>query len=241
MTMTSTILASSPHAKRQPISRIHQNRNASSHDDVLGTAIGKIANGTTTQKIVSSQLPTESVIHPDYICRESLYADFLPLVRRLIRQYGTEPELREDLVGEIYYRFCALLDAYDPERGIPLKPYMVRQLTASIYTYARHQWRRQRRELSFDVVTSEPAYSSDPSCQWDDALAIQQVKKALPQAFDQLSPRQRQVVIWRYYEERSFDDIAECLGIQVATARSILRHGLNNIRRRLEEVDLANV
>src|SRR5205809_5332972 len=38
--------------------------------------------------------------------RESLYGDLQPLVRRLLRQYRQDPELRQDLEGEIYCRFC---------------------------------------------------------------------------------------------------------------------------------------
>src|SRR5947209_20458060 len=69
-----------------------------------------------------------------FLQRDGLYAEFQPLVRRLIRQYGGDnAELREDLAGEIYYRFCQLLEVYDPERGVPLRPYLVRQLTASVY------------------------------------------------------------------------------------------------------------
>src|ERR1041385_7058749 len=82
--------------------------------------------------------------------RDALYAEFQPLIKRLIRQYGDSAEGRQDLTGEIYYKFCALHDAFDPNRGIPFRPYMVRQLTAAVYTHARHGWRRQRREISLE-------------------------------------------------------------------------------------------
>src|SRR5579871_1501032 len=85
-----------------------------------------------------------------------LFAEFAPLVHRLIRQYGQDPELRQDLEGEIYCRFCALLEAYDPERGVPLRPYLVRQLTASIYTYARYHWRLQKREIAWEPRENAP-------------------------------------------------------------------------------------
>src|SRR5437016_13250899 len=158
-----------------------------------------------------------------------------PLVRRLIRQYGDTPELRQDLSGEIYCRFCSLLDAYDPSRGIPLRPYLVRQLTASVYTYARHGWRRNRRELSLDLTDDahERLQSEDPSREWDERLAMDQVCESIPDAIARLPKRQRQVVVWRYYEERSFEDIASMLGVQVVSARSLLRHGLNNLRRQM--------
>src|SRR4051812_22993567 len=60
--------------------------------------------------------------HPRHY-RDQLYEEFTPLVRRLLRQYGTDPELRHDLAGEIYCLFCSFVDAYDPGRGVPLKPY----------------------------------------------------------------------------------------------------------------------
>ncbi len=167
--------------------------------------------------------------------RDALYAEFQPLTRRLIRQYGDTHESREDLTGEIYYRFCRLLDCFDPARGIPLKPYLVRQLSASIYTYARHQWRRQKREIAMELESglSEMHLAEDPSRQWDEKLTLGHVRQGLPDALLQLSLRQRQVVVWRYYESRSFEEIAERLSIQPATARSILRHGLHNIRHKL--------
>src|SRR5947209_10719880 len=86
--------------------------------------------------------------------REAVYEQFQPLVRRLLRQYGDSAETRKDLSGEIYYRFCALFDAFDPSRGVPFRPYMVRQLTAALYTYARNGWRRQKRELSLELNTA---------------------------------------------------------------------------------------
>jgi RNA polymerase sigma-70 factor (ECF subfamily) len=164
--------------------------------------------------------------------RDALYAEFRPLVQRLIRQYGSEPEMRQDLEGEIYCQFTRLLDVYDTSRGVPLRPYIVRQLTASIYTYARCHWRRQRREFSLELWDGA-AQSADPSDQWDHDLMIQRIRTSLPQAVSRLPQRQRNVVIWRYYEERSFEDIAQLLGVQIATARSLLRHGLNNLRKHM--------
>jgi RNA polymerase sigma factor (sigma-70 family) len=173
--------------------------------------------------------------------RESLYRELQPLVRRLTRQYGEDPELHQELPGEIYCRFCTLLDAYDPSRGVPLRPYLVRALTASVYTFARSHWRRQRREITVeaDVEGNESGPSIDPTASWDRDLMTQEVLKALPAAIEKLPLRQRQVVTGRFYEARSFDDIAATLGVCPATARSLLRHGLNNLRRHLARTGLA--
>lgn len=216
--------------------------------------------------------------------RDVLFAEFQPLVRRLIRQYGGEDlELRQDLAGEIYYRFCSLLDAYDPGRGVPLRPYLVRQLTASVYTYARQQWRNRKREVSLEgrieeggegamssanrgahwtraaapVAYSRSAgcaslaslasagslsssgalggreWASDPTSAWDEAIVREELLRCLPHLISKLPQRQRQVLVWRYYEQRSFEEIAELLNVKVATTRSLLRHGLNTLRKGL--------
>lgn len=167
--------------------------------------------------------------------RDTLYAEFQPLVRRLIRQYGEDAETRCDLQGEIYYRFCLLLDAYDPSRGVPLRPYLVRQLTTSIYTYARQGWRRQKREVTLESTLgqAEPTTGVDPSREWDEGMVTEQVLKMLPESIAKLPERQRNVIVWRYYDSMSFEEIAAILKIQVSTARSMLRHGINNLRKNI--------
>ena len=171
--------------------------------------------------------------------RERLFADFQPLVRRLIKQYGEDAEQRQDLVGEIYCRFCAVLAAYDPARGVPLRPYLVRTLTASVYTYIRSQWRLQQREVNLDAEgqLEEATDPADPTDGWGQEILMHELLHALPPLIAALPLRQRQVVIWRYYDGRSFEEIAETLRVRPATARSLLRHGLNNLRRQIAHRD----
>jgi RNA polymerase sigma factor (sigma-70 family) len=163
------------------------------------------------------------------------FSEFRPLIRKLIRQYGEDQEMREELEGEIYCRLDALLEAYDPDRGVPLRPYLVKNLTLAIHTYARSQWRRRRREVALEPEGEDsPAVAVvDPTEQWDRALELRAVLQGLPQAIGRLPDRQRRVVIARFYEQRSFEEIAEDLGIQVSTARSLLRFGIGNLRRQM--------
>jgi len=165
--------------------------------------------------------------------RDRLFTEFAPLVRRLIRQYGQNHDMREDLAGEIYCRFCALLEDFNPTRGVPLRGYIARQLTLATYTYARQQWRIRRREADWEHegVRAEQIGAFDPTVDWLSDLAQDQIAALLPAALKKLPARQRNVVIWRYFEERSFAEIAAMLAIQPSTARSLLRHGLNTLRK----------
>jgi RNA polymerase sigma factor (sigma-70 family) len=169
--------------------------------------------------------------------RDVLYGSFQALVHQLISRYGDDPDLREELNTEIYYRFCKLLTSYDITRNIPLRPYLVCQLTSSVYTFVRQRRISKQREVNLELDPDSflPALAADPSEQWDDNLMFQELCRHLPSVMQRLTLRQRQVVTWRYYEERSYEDIAAELNVQPATARSILRFSLRNMRRMLEE------
>jgi RNA polymerase sigma factor (sigma-70 family) len=163
----------------------------------------------------------------------ALFTEFAPLVSKLLSRYGEDPELRKDLIGEIYQHFAQYLAAYDPSRGIPLKPYLVSKLQYAIFNCARDYRRPLRREASLDSSPGalDALHAFDPTPDWDRAIVINQIRAALPGAIQRLTERQRRIILWRYYEGRSFEEIAEHLGIQPATARSLLRNGIANLRR----------
>ncbi len=172
--------------------------------------------------------------------RDELFASFDPLVRRLQRLYGSDPEMRQELIGEIFCRFCVLLDEFDPDKGIPVRAYLVRGLSLAIYAYVRSNWRRQRREVRIDLPSGQELLGEpEPADElWIQRLVLEQVYEALPAEIERLPQRQRMVIIWRYYDGRSFEEIGELLGVQTSTARSLLRHGLNHLRKRLRPLEL---
>jgi RNA polymerase sigma factor (sigma-70 family) len=169
--------------------------------------------------------------------RDTLFQQFRPLVQRLLRKYADTPERRSDLEGEIFCLFCDLIRAFNPERGVPLKAYLVHQLNTSTYTTVRKHWRRERRELSLE--NCEETTPLDPTADWDEQLLLNQVRSMLPEAIAKLPTRQRYVVLWRYYEHLSFDEIAQRLEVQPATVRSLLRHGVNALRRSFRETNVS--
>jgi RNA polymerase sigma factor (sigma-70 family) len=157
-----------------------------------------------------------------------------------MRRYGTTAELRKDLQGEIYYQFRQLVGSYDAERGIPLAAYLTHMLSQRVFNYVRNYWRGESRyvHLEPDLLEGMLGGRRDDLESSDDALQTQEVLAALPAAIAALPHRQRLVLVWRYYEERAFEQIAQDLGIQPATARSLLRHAINSLRVRMAQQGL---
>ena len=82
-------------------------------------------------------------------------------------------------------------------------------------------WRRRRRERLVDVVPERP-YTEDGFARADGG--------DLWPAIVALPPRQRVVLLLRYYEQRSDDEIAVLLGISRGTVRSQAARGLDKLR-----------
>lgn len=173
--------------------------------------------------------------------RAAFFARFDPWMMRTMRRYGYSADARQEIYGDLYCRFSELMDAYEPERGIPLMAYLYRHLSAFLYTHARGNWRRQRREVPLpddDGAEMLPGMASDPTEAWDERLMFSQFRALLPTALRQLPAQQRRVLTWRYYEELSYEEIACRLRIQPSTARSLLRYGLKSVREWMRQKNM---
>lgn len=72
----------------------------------------------------------------------------------------------------------------------------------------------------------------------DAPLVRQEAVAAVRGAIDDLPPEQRQVVVMRIYQEKSFAEIAEELGAPLGTVLGRMRSALEKLRRGLKNQDL---
>lgn len=88
------------------------------------------------------------------------------------------------------------------------------------------RWRRRRwREVYVDEVDDRGGLDSDVTD-----------REALRVALLQLAPRQRAVVVLRYYEDLSEREAAAVLGVSVGTVKSQARDGLGRLRALLPDL-----
>ena len=89
------------------------------------------------------------------------------------------------------------------------------------------RWRRRRwRETSRDVLPEQAATAPD----------LDQ-RETLRQALGTLPPRQRAVIVLRYYEDLTEKETASVLGIAVGTVKSQARDGLARLRELLPDLE----
>jgi RNA polymerase sigma-70 factor (sigma-E family) len=90
------------------------------------------------------------------------------------------------------------------------------------------RWRRRRwRETSSGQLQERAASAPDV----DQRLALQQ-------ALGSLAPRQRAVIVLRYYEDLTEKETASVLGVAVGTVKSQARDGLARLRTLLPDLEV---
>lgn len=137
---------------------------------------------------------------------------FGSLMRVAVLMTGNN-HVAEDLVHDVFVRCASRLgDVDDPGS----------YLRASVVNACRRHYRFDRSDADEQSI---PAVM-EPSTA--DAIAVRE-------ALMLMSPRRRAAVVLRYYEGLPHNEIAEALGCRPATARSLVRRGLNDLRGALDE------
>ena len=95
-------------------------------------------------------------------------------------------------------------------------------LRRTMYHLAVDQWRRRRRRPE---VRADAELAGQP-----DATETLDLRQALVQALAQLPPRQRAVLVLRYWEQLSEAETAEALDCSVGTVKSTASRGLARLR-----------
>jgi RNA polymerase sigma-70 factor (sigma-E family) len=93
-------------------------------------------------------------------------------------------------------------------------------------------WRRHRRETPLPDGFDLPAAAADGAARYDDVDQVLRALRALP-------PRQRAVIVLRYYDDLSEAEIARTLGCSPGTVKSQASRALRTLRRELELTDHA--
>ncbi len=134
-----------------------------------------------------------------------------------------DAHLAEDLLQEALTRVATRWDRIgvggDPE------PYVRRVL----YTCAVDGWRRRR---VVELVTDTPPELRGPG---DDADVVAR-RLVLRDALARLTPRQRAVLVLRFYEDRTEAQTADILGCSLSTVKSQTKHALARLRQLAPEL-----
>lgn len=140
--------------------------------------------------------------------------DLLRLATLLMSDRG----LGEDVYQETLHRLAARWSRVDSPRAY------CRQVMHNIVI---DQLRVRRRQVP-EIRLVDAYDNSDPRA--DDPAAAAELRPALLAALRTLTPQQRTIVVLRYFDDRSENDVAELLGVSPGTVKSTASRAMAHLR-----------
>ena len=142
-----------------------------------------------------------------------------PTLLRTARSLTPNPADAEDLLQTALTKTYLAWDRIDDHRAVD--GYVRRTLVNT----RTSQWRKRKvDEFSTDELP-EPVTGDGP-----DLTEQQAQRDALMRAISRLPPRQRAMVVLRYYEDMSEAQTAEAMGVSVGTVKSAVSRALGKLR-----------
>jgi RNA polymerase sigma-70 factor (ECF subfamily) len=154
---------------------------------------------------------------------EELVARYSPRLRYYLRKILGEVHAGEDALQDVWF---------DVFRNVPgiIDP---GAFAAWIYRIARDRaFRELRKRKNHRPI--EDAELADPSA--DNGALLVENAETIHAALDHLAPEHRDVLVLRFLEEMSYEDIKRVTGCQLGTVKSRLHYAKSALRRALERM-----
>lgn len=146
---------------------------------------------------------------------------------RLISYLAPSKQDVPDIMSEVYLELFRSLKNYDVEQHFTswFNGLIVRQ----VRNWKRKEWRLFRIAEKLKLTTSK---SSDPAAELQ-LLVLDNQLELLP-ILQTLSLKFREVIVLRYYQDCSLEEISELLKIPLGTVKSRHHHALKQLRRQFD-------
>lgn len=150
----------------------------------------------------------------------AIYTTYVDLIYRYVLLRVENQMVAEDLTADVFARMVEGLPRYRMT-GAPFEAWLYRIASARIIDHRRKQSRRQHSELPENMI----AFGNDP----ENSVLQQQEASALQEALMQLNEQDRLVVLLRFVERKSHQEVADTIGKSVVAVRSIQHRALGKL------------
>jgi RNA polymerase sigma-70 factor (ECF subfamily) len=162
-----------------------------------------------------------------YSAFERFYERYADLVYRIALLRTKDPIEAEDVCHDVFLEVLNNPEQYDPSRGSIEAWLAVKTKSRSLDRLRR----RQRVQLVNWEKAGSWALAEDAM---DDQVLVRLEAERVRRALQAIPPSQQRVLVGAYFEERTHRELAETLGRPLGTVKTMIRSGLQQLRRNLE-------
>ncbi len=159
------------------------------------------------------------------------------LVRYIARLGVGDPDTIKDILQESFIKAYLNLNGYDSAQSFSAWMYrIVHNETVSHFRSLKNRPRPIEREEDLEVF-AQIADELDIAYEADKVL----LQASIQQAVEKLEPKYKDVIILRFFEEKSYDEISDILELPQGTVATYLNRAKARLRQTLENTHLNNL
>lgn len=165
---------------------------------------------------------------------ELLIARYRDDLYRFCRHLTLNRQDAEDLFQEVWVRVIRRLEKYNTER--PFKPWLF-QVAFNLYRDHYRKWKSVYALWNWLSSDAELVQLRDPAPSAEEHMLQREEHRQLEACLRGLPARYLAPLVLYYYEEFSYEGIAEVLGVPVGTVKSRLNQGKKLLHSLMKEMN----
>lgn len=171
----------------------------------------------------------EKIRNGESVFFELLIARYQFKVKTLVFKHVQNTETAKDLTQDIFLKVFRKLDHFKGDSQFSSWLYRIAVNESIDYIRAHKKRMEESLEAAFErgFEISDPSEQADLHANHTRKVEIKNVRKAL----SDLLPEMRSVIVLKVYEEKTFEEISEILGVPTSTVKSRLYKALETLGR----------
>lgn len=161
---------------------------------------------------------------------ESIYRRSYRTIYRFARRLCRSSEDAEDVTQEAFARAYSAIGSFKDDR--PIENWLIRIVHNTFLDFKRKQRRRPQTVRETDLSDDRGMETFiDPTPVADTLLTRSELDPSLKKALQSLDPSLRELIVMAHVEQMPYAEIADRLGLKVATVRSRLHRACRKVRQ----------
>lgn len=150
-----------------------------------------------------------------------IYEYYVDDIYRYIARKVWDIETSEDLTSKVWIKILGSIESYEEQSGASFKSWIYRIAHNSVIDY----YRSKKENVDISEIP-QPAISPDFGTMYDDTKKLQEVQGYLKT----LSDKEQEVVFLRVWDDMTYKEISEVLGISVDNCKQVYSRTLKKIQ-----------
>lgn len=171
---------------------------------------------------------TETLRAGDVSAFEAIFQDYRKMVFKTAYLMTGRKEEAEDILQEVFVSVWRSRSTFNPRKG---------KLSTWIYRITVNQCLSRRRRKKPTLLSLEDKGIDMPDSklegQPEEVLVTRLEYENLLKAMNALDGRHRSVLVLRYFNDLSYDEIAQVIGIPLGTVKSRINQALKSLRAQM--------